>query len=275
MPFFSTNDGKRLYFEDSGSGRPVLCLAGLTRNSRDFSFLAPHMTDWRMIAMDYRGRGQSEHDSDHGNYSLLRESQDVIDLLDHLDLDQVTVIGTSRGGLIAMTLATTHPKRLAAVVLNDVGPVFNPSGIAKIMEYVGKQPVSKTYDEAAHALQHMMGPQFPGISLERWRQMAEFQNQETTEGLTLRYDPALRTALLEQAAAGAIPDMWIFFEALHDIPTGVIRGENSDLLSAQTLAEMQNRHPGLISATVPDRGHVPFLDEPQSLGVIREVLDAA
>lgn len=274
MTYFTTTDGKNLYFEENGSGSPVLCLAGLTRNTQDFSFLTPHMADHRMIAMDYRGRGQSEYDTDHGNYNVLREAHDAIELLDHLGLERVSVIGTSRGGLIAMALAASHPERLASVVLNDIGPVIDTSGIAKIMGYVGKKPVSKTYDEAALALQHMMAEQFPGVPLERWRQMAEFQNQETEQGLALRYDLGLRTALLEQAAAGAIPDMWLFFEALRDIPTGVIRGANSDVLGKDTLAEMHRRHPGLVSVEVPDRGHAPFLDEPQSLELIRNVLDA-
>ena len=223
--------------------------------------------------MDYRGRGQSDHDPDYMNYNVVRESLDVVELLDHLGLDRVVVLGTSRGGLIAMALAVSHPERLSGVILNDVGPVIDPVGIAKIMDYVGKQPVSKTYDEAAMVLQQVMEWKFPGVPLDRWRRQAEFQYERTKNGLTLRYDPALRTALLEQAAAGTPPDLWVFFEALRGIPTGVIRGANSDVLSNDTLTEMHNRHTGLISAEIPDRGHVPFLDEPQSLALIRKVLD--
>ncbi len=274
MAFFTTTDGLRLYYEDTGTGVPMLCLAGLTRNSRDFSYLAPHTTDLRMIAMDYRGRGQSDYDPNHGNYSIPSEAQDVIELLDHLGLDKVTLLGTSRGGLIAMVLAASHPDRLAGVILNDVGPVIEPTGIAKIMDYVGKRPNATTYDEAAQAMKCVMEPQFPGVSLDTWRRQAEFQFVETKTGLDLRYDAALRTALQEQAAAGATPDLWPLFDALRDIPTGVIRGKNSDLLGVGTLRAMHDRHPGLISAQVPDRGHVPFLNEPQSLDVIRKVLDA-
>ncbi|WP_170578387.1 alpha/beta fold hydrolase [Ruegeria arenilitoris] len=273
MAFFTTSDDRRLFFDDIGAGTPVLCLAGLTRNSQDFAFLAPHITDVRMITMDYRGRGQSDHDPDYMNYNIVRESLDVIELLDHLRLDRVVVLGTSRGGLIAMALAVSHPERLSGVILNDVGPVIDPVGIAKIMDYVGKQPTSKTYDEAAKILQQVMEQQFPGVSLDRWRQQAEIQYELTDDGLTLRYDPALRTALLEQTAAGKFPDLWMFFEALRDIPTGVIRGANSDVLGKDTLVEMHKRHPDLISAEIPDRGHVPFLDEPQSLAFIRKALD--
>ncbi|KUJ78691.1 alpha/beta fold hydrolase [Ruegeria profundi] len=272
MAFFTTSDDRRLFYSDTGAGTPLLCLAGLTRCSRDFSFLAPHVTDLRMITMDYRGRGQSDRDPDFMNYNIFRESHDVIELLDHLGVERVVVLGTSRGGLIAMALAASHPERLSAVILNDVGPVIEPVGIAKIMDYVGKQPASSTYDEAAKALQHGMAQHFPGVSLERWRQQAEIQYEQTETGLVLRYDPALRTALLDQAAAGAMPDMWMFFDALRDIPTGVIRGANSDVLGKNTLDEMHRRHPGLISADIPDRGHVPFLDEPQSLDLIRKVI---
>ncbi len=109
MAFFTSSDDRRLFFEDTGSGTPVLCLAGLTRNSKDFSFLTPHLGDMRVIAMDYRGRGRSDHDPDFMNYNVLRESQDAIELLDHIGLDRVNVIGTSRGGLIAMALAASHP----------------------------------------------------------------------------------------------------------------------------------------------------------------------
>ncbi|MBT3141703.1 alpha/beta hydrolase [Phaeobacter gallaeciensis] len=275
MANFQTSDNRRLYFEDAGTGQPLLCLAGLTRCSRDFSFLAPHVTDLRMITMDYRGRGQSDYDPDYMNYNVLREAHDVIELLNHLELDRATILGTSRGGLIAMALAANHPERLSGVVLNDIGPVVGAVGIARIMDYVGKKPVSKTHEQAAAILQQFMEPQFPGVPYHVWRKQAEIQYHATEAGLELRYDEALRKALLEQAATGATPDMWLFYEALKKIPAGVIRGGNSDILDAPTLAEMHQRHPGLISAEVPDRGHVPFLDEPQSLQVIRAILEQA
>lgn len=275
MPRFTTADGLNLYYADTGQGQPLLCLAGLTRNSLDFSFLAPHVADLRMIALDYRGRGQSDHDPDYRNYTVAQEAQDVIALMDHLGLDRASILGTSRGGLIAMTLAATHPDRLAAVILNDVGPVIEPQGIARIIDYVGRKPVSKTLDQAAAVLKQMMEPQFPGVPLAVWRKQTAFQYEETADGLALRYDPALRTALLEQIEAGATPDLWPLFDALRDRPTGVIRGANSDLLSRETVDAMRARHPGLITGDVPDRGHVPFLDEPQSLDIIRKTLELA
>ncbi len=275
MSFFVTSDGLRLHYTDTGSGQPVLCLPGLTRSGLDFSFVAPHLTGQRMITLDARGRGASQHDPDFMSYNVLRESRDVIELLDHLGLPQVTVLGTSRGGLIAMALAASHPERLAAVVLNDVGPVVGAQGIARIIDYVGRPPVAQDYDSAARALQAAMADEFPDVPLSVWRQQVEFQYAQTADGLALRYDPALRKALLEQAATGATPDLWLFFEALAQIPLGVIRGANSDILGRDTLEEMARRHPDLIWAEVPDRGHAPFLNEADSLRVIHAILERA
>lgn len=275
MAYFTTTDGINIYFQDDGDGTPLLCLAGLTRSSRDFSFLKPHMIGQRMIAMDYRGRGLSDYDSNYSNYNIVREAQDVIELLDHLELPRATILGTSRGGLIAMALAASQPDRLSGVILNDVGPVVDPSGMARILDYVGKKPGAKTIEQAAQNLSDALRPQFPGVPPSVWRKQAEFQFRAAPEGLELRYDEDLRTALQEQVATGATPNLWPLFEALHGIPTGVIRGANSDILSSETLSEMQARHPDMISAEIPNRGHVPFLDEPQSLDIIHRVLEAA
>jgi len=271
MTRFTTSDGLGLYFEDTGSGQPLLCLAGLTRNCRDFDLLAPHLTGLRMIALDYRGRGKSDHAADFNSYNVMREALDVVELLDHLGLARVTILGTSRGGLIAMALAASHPDRVGGVILNDVGPVISADGIARIIDYVGRTPVSTTYDAAA-ALQAVLGPQFPGVALDIWRWQAQAMYEQTGTGLTLRYDLRLRDALLAQAEAGPPPDLWPLFDALRPLPTGVLRGANSDILAAETLTDMQARHPGLIAVTVPDRGHVPFLNEPQSLDLIHRIL---
>lgn len=272
MPTFQTSDGLNLHYEDDGQGKPLLCLPGLTRNGRDFAFLAAKLDGARLIRLDYRGRGQSDFDPDFANYNVLREGHDVLELLDHLNLGQVTVLGTSRGGLIAMALAAGHADRMAGVILNDIGPVVGAAGLARIMAYVGKRPDYADYDTAAAGLADENAQEFPGVSLDRWRAQAQAQFTETPDGLDLRYDSALHKALLEQAAAGAMPDLWLFFEALKDLPVAVIRGANSDILSADTVAEMRARHPGLLSAEIPDRGHTPFLDEPEALTLIRHVL---
>lgn len=270
---FKTSDGLSLHVEDAGSGKVLLCLPGLTRNTRDFDFVAPHLGDYRVIRMDYRGRGQSERDPEFANYNVVREARDVVELLDHLGIGKACVLGTSRGGLVAMALAALFGDRLGGAVLNDVGPVIAPEGIAFIMTYVGKRPPYRTYDEAAAALERIYSRSFTGVSPEVWQRMARVQYDETPDGLDLRYDPKLRDALLAQAEAGPAPDLWPWFEALKGRPVGVIRGANSDLLSTGTLAEMQARFPEMIVETLPGRGHVPFLDEPESLRVIRAVME--
>jgi pimeloyl-ACP methyl ester carboxylesterase len=274
MARFTTSDGLSLHYEDEGDGTPILCLAGLTRNSADFAFLLPHLAGHRVIRLDYRGRGQSDHAPDFMSYNILTEARDAVELLDHLGLPRVTVIGTSRGGLIAMALAYLTPDRLSGVVLNDIGPEVATEGLERIMDYVGRAPDLPDLDAAASALAHVHATGFPGVPLARWRAQAEAMFAEAPGGgLALRYDPRLRDALIGQGGAGEAPDLWQMFDTLRNLPLAAIRGANSDLLSPETFAAMQARHPGLIAATVPDRGHVPFLDEPEALAAIHALMD--
>jgi pimeloyl-ACP methyl ester carboxylesterase len=275
MPCFTTSDGLSLHYEDGGQGPAVLCLAGLTRNSADFTWLARAMPGLRLIRMDYRGRGRSDWAGDFMSYNILREGQDAVDLLDHLGLERVTLIGTSRGGLIAMALSVTHPGRLNGVVLNDIGPEVAPEGLERIMDYVGKTPPFPDLDSAAKALKAGNEAAFPGVPLDRWREQAEFMWVERPEegGIGLRYDPRLRDAMIGQAGAGEAPDLWQLFDGLKGLPLASVRGVNSDLFTSETQGKMADRHPGMIAAVVPDRGHVPFLDEPEALAAIRALMD--
>ncbi len=275
MPEFVTSDGVRLHYVDEGQGAPVLCLAGLTRNSLDFTYLMTHMGDYRVLRMDYRGRGQSEYPDDFMSYNILREGQDAVELMDHLGLDRVTIIGTSRGGLIAMALSVTNPDRLKAVVLNDIGPEVTQIGIERIMDYVGKTPPFPDLDTAAEAMQAGHARDFPDVPLTRWREQAEFMWEDAPDGgVALRYDARLRDALIGQAGVGEAPDLWQLFDGLKALPTAAIKGQNSDLLSDETFAKMQARHTEMITAVVPNRGHVPFLDEPEAVAAIHELLEA-
>ena len=275
MPNFTTSDGLSLHYTDSAQGKalPLICLPGLTRDGQDFRYFAPHGARYRMITLDARGRGQSDLDPEITNYNVMREAQDVIELMDYLGLEQAAILGTSRGGMVAMVLAATAKDRLSAVVLNDVGPEIPQGGIARIMEYVGRRPAAKTYDKAAQTLAALMAPAFPDVPPARWREEVEVFYDETPDGLALRYDPRLRDALLEQAKAGPPPDLWALFMALEGLPCGVIRGANSDVLSHETYLEMQRRLPALQAVELDNRGHVPFLDEPAALTLIHSVLD--
>ncbi|MGX9356612.1 alpha/beta fold hydrolase [Roseobacteraceae bacterium S113] len=270
MPHFTTSDGVSLYYSDHGTGQPVLCLSGLTRDSRDFDYVAPFLAGHRMICMDYRGRGKSEH-ADPSTYTIPREGQDAMELLAHLGIAQAAILGTSRGGLIAMGLAATVPDALLGVALNDIGPELDPAGLDVIMGYIGRQPIWKTYEEAAQARPGVMAG-FANVPAERWRAEVEKFFDETPSGLKITYDPRLREAV-EAAGAQPMPDLWPFFDALEGKPIAIIRGENSDLLSEDTMEEMIRRRPDACTAVVPDRGHVPFLDEHESQVAILEWLE--
>ncbi|WP_316015462.1 alpha/beta hydrolase [Roseobacter sp. HKCCA0434] len=273
MKRFTTSDGLSLAYDDQGEGVPVLCLPGLTRNMEDFTPLAGNLPrPCRLIRLDLRGRGASDHDPDPvANYTVPVESRDVIELLDHLGLDEVVIVGTSRGGIIAMVLAAMAKERLAGVLLNDIGPEIDAKGLGNIMTYLGRTPAAKTLDQAARGLARFYGPSFAGVDEAAWRVWAARWYEERPDGLHLRYDPALRDAV---EAGGAAPDLWPFFEALDGVPLAALRGANSDLLSAETFEKMKGARPDMIAATVPGRGHVPFLDEEESLDVFARLLDA-
>ncbi|WP_299614828.1 alpha/beta hydrolase [uncultured Tateyamaria sp.] len=265
MSTFETSDGLSLYFEDEGQGLPLLCLPGLTRTTQDFQYLTPHLAPCRLIKMDYRGRGQSQWDETWQNYTLPIEVRDVMELMDHLSLSSVAILGTSRGGLNAMGLAAAAPDRLLGAALNDVGPELDPAGLSGIMTFLGKRPAARTHAEAAAALAYVLNG-FDGVSPERWMQEAQTHFVETENGLDITYDPHLRDAV---EAGGDVPDLWPFFDALADKPVCLIRGAGSDLLSTETAQKMRTRRPDMIFADVPGRGHVPFLDEPEALDGIR------
>ncbi len=270
MPRFTTSDGLSLHYMDEGEGLPLLCLAGLTRDGRDFEFVAPHLDTVRLIRLDHRGRGQSDW-GDPATYQIPIEGRDAIELLDHLEIEQAAILGTSRGGLIAMVLAATVKDRLLGVVLNDIGPEIAPEGLAVIKDYLGRPPVLKTHAEMAEARARIL-TSFPNVPAERWLREAQILFNETQDGLALTYDPRLREAVLESGAQPS-PDLWPLFDALSGLPLACIRGANSDLLSSETFAEMKRRRPDMVAVEVPDRGHIPFLDEPESLNALRRWLD--
>ncbi len=269
MPSFTATDGARLHYTDEGEGLPLLCLAGLTRTGADFDYLVPHLPPCRLIRPDYRGRGGSEF-SGSASYTVPQEAKDAIALLDHLGLDRAAILGTSRGGLIGMFLAATAHDRLTGLCLNDVGPVIEHDGLARIKDYVGRKPRARSLDEMAAALP-AANPGFANVPASRWAEEAQKHWRETDTGLAITYDPKLREAFLA-AFDGPQPDLWPLFDACAGLPLGLIRGANSDLLSAATAAEMRRRRPDMIFAEVPDRAHIPFLDEPEALAAIRAFL---
>lgn len=259
--FFTASDGARLAFSDTGTGTPLLCLAGLTRTMADFDYVSPHIGGLRVIRMDYRGRGQSQW-TGAATYSVPQEAKDALDLLDHLGVAKAAILGTSRGGLIGMLLAALAKDRLLGLCLNDVGPEIATAGLERIKTYVGRNPAARDFDELAQKLPAAM-PGFANVPLARWRSEAEKHYIQTDRGLNINYDPALRSSFLA-AFEGPPVDAWPLFDACAGLPLALIRGANSDLLSPETAAEMRRRRPDMIFASVPDRAHIPFLDEPES-----------
>lgn len=265
MKFYTSDDGLTLAYRDEGAGLPVIALAGLTRHSGDFDFVAPHLSGVRLIRPDYRGRGASDP-APAETYTVEREARDVLALMDHLGLDRAAILGTSRGGLIAMSLAAIARERLLGVCLNDIGPVIEPKGLASIAAYIGRTPTARTFDEAA-AARACAAIGFRNVPQDRW--LADVHNMfiDTGAGLAINYDPALREAF--EAAGTEIPPLWPLFDALNGLPLALIHGAGSDILGDETVAEMRARRPDMRYARLEDRGHVPWLDEPEALEVIR------
>jgi pimeloyl-ACP methyl ester carboxylesterase len=272
--FYSSRDGLQLYYRDydgAANKAPVLCLHGLTRNSRDFAKLAAHIAPARhVIVPDLRGRGRSQYDANWQNYHPGTYVEDMWTLLSQLALERVVVIGTSLGGLMAMLMAAARPQMFAGVVLNDIGPELDPAGAARIQSYVGRLPPVRTWNDAAAQMKTIFGAALPDYDEQRWHELARNSFDEGDDGVPrLAADPKIGDAVRSTPVPpDAAQRMWLALGQLRDIPVLALRGAHSDLLSEATLVRMQREVPGLIAVTVPNRGHAPQLDEPASLRAI-------
>ena len=274
--FFESHDGLKLYYRDFASqrpGTPVLCLPGLTRNSRDFEDLANYLSDRRrVLTCDFRGRGYSEYDERWENYHPLTYVQDTWTLLDHLGIDEVIAIGTSLGGLCAMVMASTQGERVAGVVMNDVGPEINPAGIARVRRYMGRVPPVTTWDEAAEQSKETYGEWLPGLTDEDWKKMAWRAYREDEKGVPyLDRDPNIGEAVRKIGAHKGDP--WVLFDSLRDKPVTLLWGVMSDILTKDIIDKMTARKPDLNVVAVPNRGHAPLLDEPECIAAIDAFLE--
>jgi pimeloyl-ACP methyl ester carboxylesterase len=267
--FVSAADGLRLYTRDYNPGMastlPVVCLSGLTRSSEDFHDVAVALSrdaarPRRVLALDYRGRGRSEWDKDWRNYDVKIELNDVLQVLIVAGIEKAIFVGTSRGGLITMALSAVRPTLIAGAVLNDIGPVLEARGLNRIRGYVGKLPTPRTRQDAVQILRQMSESEFPAFTDEQWQTLARVTWHESEGQLVLNYDPNLMKTLEAADPQAPLPDLWPLFEGLKAFPLLVIRGEHSDLLSAETVQAMQERHPRLTPITVAGQGHAPALD---------------
>jgi pimeloyl-ACP methyl ester carboxylesterase len=275
---WTSSDGLALHYRnypapDGASALPVLCLHGLTRNARDFSALAEHLSATRrVIVPEMRGRGQSDYSPNSDTYSPITYVSDVEKLLAEQDIARFCVIGTSMGGLMTMLMAQGAPGRMAAVVMNDIGPEVDPAGLARISGYVGHGRSYPTWIHAARSLAEVHGAAFPDYDLDMWLEMAKRTMIVTQNGrISFDYDMAIAEPFGKPGNA-APPNLWLAFEALRGVPMLLVRGELSDLLSADTVKQMQARNPAMQTVTVPRVGHAPTLDEPEVVSAIDRLL---
>jgi pimeloyl-ACP methyl ester carboxylesterase len=280
--FVTAPDGLRLHVREYGDGRaqrlPVMCLPGLSRTAEDFEVLATAIAGdaakpRRVLALDSRGRGLSEHDRDPKNYAIPVELADVMAVLVALGAAPAIIIGTSRGGLLAMALAAHRPGALAGVVLNDIGPVIEAGGLMRIKGFVGKLPQPRSFEEGADILRRIAGSQFPNLGAAHWLAAARRGWREKNGRLIPTYDPALAHNLASISADRPIATMWPQFEALTRVPVMVVRGANSDILSSETVDAMKARHLAMEVLVVADQGHAPLLVEPDIIASIRQFAD--
>lgn len=275
---WTSEDGLNLFAKSYGTESApltVLCLHGLTRNHKDFeAMIAALPARYRYIAVDVRGRGQSDYDPNPKNYAPPVYAKDMQRLIDTLGLKRVALIGTSMGGLISILMIRSAPGRIAGIVLNDVGPAVEKAGLARIAAYAGKMPPVTDWASAAAAVKTVNGPIFPHYTDDQWMAIARRTYREMPDGrVQPDYDPNI-AANLGKMKPGPLTSffLWRIFGVTKKAPLLVVRGETSDILSQATAELMVKRHPDARLARVPGIGHAPFLDEPEAVTAITEFL---
>jgi pimeloyl-ACP methyl ester carboxylesterase len=273
--FVTAPDGLKLHVRCYGSrlapSLPVVCLPGLTRTTADFDALATALASSpdmprHVLAIDYRGRGLSDYDRNPANYSLVTELADLRAVLAALNVPPAVFIGTSRGGILTMLLASAQPTAIAGVVLNDIGPVIEPTGLARIKNYVGKLPQPKSFEEGAEIFRRLFGQHFTRLTDEEWLGYSRRSFKVEQHRLVATYDARLAKTMEGIDFNRPLAPMWAQFDGLGRVPLMVLRGQNSDLLSEATIAAMRTRRPAMETITVPDQGHAPILDGTELIG---------
>jgi len=281
--FLSAPDGLRLharcYGRPSSPALPVVCLPGLARTAADFETIAAALTGEterprRVIALDYRGRGLSDYDRDPANYSFQTELADVLAVVTALEAMPAVFLGTSRGGVLTMLLAALRPAAIAGVVLNDIGPVIEPKGLMRIKGYVGRMPQPKSIAEGAEILRRLFDAQFPRLTSEDWLAAARRTFKQQDGAWVPTYDVRLAKTMEGIDFERPLPALWKEFDALANVPLMVVRGANSDLLSAATVNAMRTRRSAMETFEVADQGHAPLLAEADVIGRIAEFVMA-
>lgn len=273
-----SHDGVKTFVADfdpvgAYTGPPVICLHGLTRNHKDFlGVIEPiRRMGRRVLALDVRGRGRSDWDPNPSNYNPLVYAQDVLTILNRLGLKRAVFLGTSMGGIITMLVAAFSQSTVAGAILNDIGPEVDPAGLKRIQGYVGKIGRASNWEEAAAMIAVIGESAFPGKDAVFWEDFARKTCIETPDGILFDYDPAI-AQVASSGGTEAIPTLWDQYAALAPIPTAVIRGALSDLLSANIVERMKLAKPDLITVEVPNVGHAPTLEEPEAWTAIEAII---
>ena len=275
--YFTVSDGLSLHYRDYPGATdrpPLLCLPGLTRNSRDFAGFAKYYSPrFRVLALDFRGRGGSDKDPDSSRYQPLTYAADSVQLLDQLSVERAIFVGTSLGGLVTMTVAVTAPQRIMAAILNDVGPEINQAGLDRIRSYVGRDLRFQSWDDAAAAIAAAQQAAFPDYGYDDWLAMARRNCCERDDEIVFDYDMAIADALKTIGPPPRV-DLWPLFAALVQKPLLVARGGLSDLLSADAVQRMRKAAPEAHFVEVPGVGHAPMLNEPEAVAAIDAFLES-
>lgn len=274
--YWMSSDGLRLHYRDypgSAERTPIICIPGLTRNARDFDGVADRLSpDRRLICVDLRGRGDSQHAKDAMSYVPAAYLEDMEALLEELGFERLILFGTSLGGLMTMLLCGNHKEKIAGALINDIGPAIDVSGIDRIKSYVGRSQSWPTWLHAARYFSEMLHDVYPKWSLDQWLTFAKRVCKLTAAGRIV-FDYDMRIAEPFKAPGGGIEfDPWTAFRNLSGIPLLAVRGELSDLLTADTLAQMHAEMPLMESVTVPNVGHAPTLDEPEVVEAMERLL---
>ena len=275
--FWNSKDGLRLHYRDyAGPAErpPILCLPGLTRNARDFEPVADRLAgEWRVIAVDFRGRGQSAYDPNPANYEPHTYAADVLKLLDQLGIADAVFFGTSLGGIVTMLMSTTDSERIAGAVINDIGPVVEDSGVDRLRIYVGKATAMVSWKDVAEAAALRNGIAFPDYTPDQWERFARRLYSERPDGsIQADYDMRIADAF---ASNKGTPDYdpWSLIDGLADKPVLIVRGETSDLFSVETAERMLSKLPKAELVILPGIGHAPALDEPEAIAGIDRLLE--
>lgn len=285
--YYSSRDGLKLHVRDysptaTTDALPIVCLSGLSRNARDFDILAKRLSSHgevprRVVAFDYRGRGLSAHDKNWSNYNVLTEAEDIAAGLTVLGIEHGIFVGTSRGGLVTFVLAGTRPGAIKGVVLNDIGPVIEGAGLIQIRAYLQKAPKPKTWAEAVEAQKSAMEKSFPAFGKDEWALEAKNRYSDRDGTIEADYDPNLVKTMSALDAGTRLPTAWPQFKGLTSVPMLVIRGENSSILSKETVKQMAVMHPRLQSLTIIGQGHAPMLHTAgidQKIALFAESIDS-